>query len=344
MNQETWSAVLYPPTEPYAAGWLEVGDGHRLYYEQCGRPEGAAMVFLHGGPGSGCSPRHRQLFDPARCRVVLFDQRGCGRSQPRGSVCANTSADLVADIERLRAHLGIDRWLVVGGSWGAGLALAYAAAHPAACSGLVLRGVFLGRPGDVDWFFRDARQLLPDARDMLACQAPARRNDLLGWLYQCLHEGSLREALRCALAWRDWETALSLHRAAPADPIEPASPEAAALIDKYRVQSHYLRHGCFWGSVPLLARAAALQGVPAAIVHGRDDWICRPQAAWELHCTLPDSRLQWVDGGGHSPFEPAMARALAQAVLHHAEHGHFEGWGQACAASDAATHSAEITA
>lgn len=311
MDEEIARAALYPPLDPFDAGWLAVGDGHRLYYEQCGRDDGPAVLFLHGGPGSGCSPRHRRLFDPERCRLVLFDQRGCGRSQPRGSVQANTSAHLLADIERLRAHLGIARWRVVGGSWGAGLALAYAAAQPAACAGLVLRAPFLGRDSDLDWFFREARQLRPDAWDALARPAPPpQRDDLLPWLHAGLHAGSPEEALRRALAWQAWEAALSGEPL----PSPPDAAGAAALVDKYRVQSHYLVNGCFWGDRPLLARAATLAAMPATIVHGRLDFICRPQAAWELHAALPGSRLLWVPGAGHSPFEPAMAGALAQAM------------------------------
>lgn len=308
MNKETRVDALYPPSEPFDAGWLDVGDGHRLYYEQCGQPAGRPLLFLHGGPGSACSPRHRRLFDPARHRLVLFDQRGCGRSQPRGSVQANSSEHLLADVERLRAHLGLQRWQVVGGSWGAALALAYAAAHPAACSALVLRAIFLGRQSDLDWFFRDARQFAPEAWDRLTQQAPpAQRHDLLRWLHAGLQQDSLPAALPYALAWQAWEAALS--NEAP-----PRAPDAAALVDKYRVQSHYLSHGCFWGQTPLLARAAMLGALPSTIVHGQLDLICRPQAAWELHAALPGSRLQWVAGSGHSPFEPAMAAALAQAV------------------------------
>jgi proline iminopeptidase len=314
--------------EPGGADWLDVGEGHRIYHEQCGSTQGLPVVFLHGGPGSGCSPRHRQLFDPQRCRVVLFDQRGCGRSLPSGSVQANTSAHLVADIERLRQHLGLERWLVVGGSWGAGLALAYAAAHPASCLGLVLRGVFLGRASDLDWFFQQARQLLPDAWEALAQQAPAAaRGDLLRWLSAGLLGGQPQQALARAKAWAAWEAAMSQHQSVtPRSDISEA--HAVALVHRYRVQSHYLMNGCFWGDVGLLARARSLASVPTAILHGRLDWICRPQAAWELHRSLPGSRLQWVDGCGHSPFEPAMARALAQAVAHHAMHGDFAGWGQ----------------
>ena len=329
MKESPLPNALYAPLEPYDADWLDVGDGHRIYYEQCGRSEGIPVVFLHGGPGSGCSLRHRQLFDPQRCRVILFDQRGCGRSLPRGTLHGNTSDKLVADIEHLRLHLGIERWLVAGGSWGAGLALAYAAAHPACCLGLVLRAVFLGRVSDLNWFFQQARQLLPDAWEALAQQAPlAARGDLLRWLSAGLHGDQPQEALARARIWEAWEVALSQRQNVPPGAELPAGDATAALLDKYRVQSHYLMNGCFWGDIGLLERARLLASVPTAILHGRLDWICRPQAAWELHSSLPGSRLQWVDGCGHSPFEPAMARALAQAVLHHATHGHFATWGQ----------------
>ncbi len=307
---------------------LDVGDGHSVYYEQCGQPNGLPIVVLHGGPGSSFSARHRQLFDLQRFRVVLFDQRGCGRSLPRGSVQANTSDHLVADIEQLRQHLGVESWLVVGGSWGAGLALAYAAAHPAACLGLVLRGVFLGRACDLDWFFQQARRLLPDAWAALAQQAPsAARASLMQWLCTSVCSGQPQEALVAASAWDAWETAMSQRKSAPPATALPAGDAAQALLDKFRVQSHYLMNGCFWGDQPLLARAARLAMVPTAIVHGRLDWICLPQAAWELHQNLPGSRLQWLDGCGHSAFEPAMARAVADAIAHYAAHQQFAGWG-----------------
>ncbi len=309
MDDVVHDQTLYPAIEPFDAGQLDVGDGHRIHYEQCGQPDGYPVLFLHGGPGSGLSPRHRRLFNPERCRVLLFDQRGCGRSQPQGSVQANTSAHLVADIERLRAHFGLDRWLVVGGSWGAGLALAYAAAHPAACSGLVLRAVFLGRASDVDWFFRGARQHQPQAWETLLRPAPREaREDPLRWLHAGLQQDVAR-ALPYARAWQAWEAAL-------AGESSPPVPEAAAaaLVHKYRVQSHYLVNGCFWSALPLLARAATLGTVPATLVHGEDDAICLPQAARELHAALPLSRLRWVPGCGHAPYTPAMMRALDEAV------------------------------
>ena len=333
MNETSAPDAACLSGESLVTGLLDVGEGHHLYVEQCGNAEGLPVVFLHGGPGGGCSSRHRELFDLDRFRVTLFDQRGCGRSRPRGSLQANTSHALVADIERLRQHLGIKRWLVFGGSWGAGLALAYAAAHRTSCLGLVLRGVFLGRPSDVDWFFQQARQFLPDAWAALAAQAPeAARTDLLRWLTDGLHERDAGIALSRAMAWEAWESSVSQRqRSVPRADGLPAA-EAAALLDKYRVQSHYLENGCFWGDSALLARVPALASVPTAILHGRLDWICRPQAAWDLHQSLPGSRLQWLEACGHSPFEPAMAQALAQAMAHFADHGNFAGWGQSFSA------------
>jgi proline iminopeptidase len=324
-----------PPTSgPYATGLLDAGDGHQIYFEQCGQPLGLPVVFLHGGPGSGCSARHRQMFDAQRNRVVLFDQRGCGRSLPRGSVQNNTSAHLVADIERLRTHLGIDRWLVVGGSWGAGLALAYAAAHRASCLGLVLRGVFLGRASDIDWFFQQSGQLLPDAWEALANQAPAAlQGNLLQWLATRVNSGEPQVAQQAAQAWAAWEQALS-ERGVPAADGAPIGAQqldgdaAQAQVDKYRVQCHYLTNACFWGDVGLLERTASLAQLPTAILHGRLDWICRGSAAWELHRRLAGSRLQWLDDCGHSPFEPAMARAMTGVLSHFSTHQRFAGWGQ----------------
>lgn len=324
------SLALHLRDEPFAFGTLDVGDGHELYFEQCGKPSGLPIVFLHGGPGSGCSVRHRQMFDLERDRVVLFDQRGCGRSTPRGSVHHNTSAHLVADIERLRVHLGIERWLVVGGSWGAGLAVAYAAAHRTACLGLVLRGLFLGRASDTDWFFQQVAQLLPDAWNALAEGAPEfERTQLMQWLAKGVNSADPQAAQMAARAWAAWEQAVTDRRTPSVAPAPLAGDAAQAQVDKYRIQSHYMVNDCFWGDASLLQRAATLTNqpdlpnLPIALLHGRLDWICRPSAAWELHCALPHSRLTWVDGCGHSPFEPAMARAMTNAISHFAIHGQF---------------------
>ena len=323
------ASPLHPPIAPYASAQVEVGDGHRLYVEQCGNPQGLPMVYLHGGPGSGCSARQRQFFDPGLYRAVLFDQRGCGRSLPPGALLHNHTDALVQDLETLRQHLGIARWLVVGGSWGAGLALAYAQAHPQACLGLLLRGVFLGRPSDIAWFFQGAAQLLPAAWQQLIDQVPghAAGNAVLQWLHTGLHGDDAAHALACALAWEAWEQSLSQQRSVAARVLAQGDAEAALLTDKYRIQSHYLIHQCFREGAGLVPRADALTGLPIAILHGRLDTICRPQAAQDLHQMLPGSRLQWVEGCGHNPFEPGNAAALVAAIGHFASQGHFTQWG-----------------
>jgi proline iminopeptidase len=330
MDQEVVTPQISSAIEPFNTGYLPLSDGHSMFYEQSGNLEGTPVLFLHGGPGGGCSPLHRSLFDASRCRIIMFDQRGCGRSLPLGTLENNTSADLVADIERLRIHLDLDRWLVTGGSWGAGLALAYAAAHPEACTGLVLRGVFLGRPSDANWFFHGARDLMPDAWHALAEDVPiANRSDLLAWFNQGLHSSSESERLAFAQVWQRWENALSQARLIPISNINPGSREAARLIDKYRLQSHYLMHDCFWVDPPLLERLNVLAQLPVAILHGRLDWICRPSAAWDLYQCLPNSRLMWLDQCGHSAFDPVMTQALISVVSHFLDHGHFAAWGLA---------------
>lgn len=306
------SPALYPPTEPYAHTLLAVGDGHRLYAEQCGNAQGVPMVYLHGGPGSGCSPRHRQFFDPTLCRAVLLDQRGCGRSQPRGSLMYNHTDALVQDLNTLRQHLGIDRWLVVGGSWGAGLALAYAARYPENCLGLVLRGVFLGRDANVDGFFAAAG---PDGTsNTLSLQR----------LHADLHGADAAAALACALTWEAHEQSIAQRRPVAARSVPPVDAGAAQLVNKYRVQSHYLVNRCFREGSGFLPPVGALADLPIAILHGRQDTICRPEAARELHQRLPGSRLQWVEACGHDPFEPDNAAALTATIRHFALHGHFD--------------------
>lgn len=322
-------APLFPPLPALAHGVLDVGDGHRLYFERCGHAEGLPVLFLHGGPGSGCSPRQRQLFDPARFHVVLFDQRGCGRSTPRGDCHANTTRELVEDIERLRLHLGIERWLVFGGSWGAALALAYCSAHPQACLGAILRGSFLCGQADLDWFFgaEGVGAICAEAWSALCAALPeAAEGRALAALCAALGGPDAQAAARAALAWAAWENAvIAPGQAAPAP---PARDDAAirALIDKYRVQAHYLAHRCFLDEDGVLEAARRITAMPTALIHGRLDLVCRARNALRLHRALPGSRLRLVDGAGHSPFEPAMAAALIGALEHFAVHGDFSHW------------------
>ncbi|ANB19127.1 prolyl aminopeptidase [Dokdonella koreensis] len=318
--------MLHAAIDPFDQGLLATGDGHTLHYEQVGRVDGVPAVFLHGGPGSGCSPRQRRFFDPQRYRAVLFDQRGCGRSTPRGDTRHNTTAHLVEDIERLREHLGIDRWLVVGGSWGSALALAYAGHHRERVAGLLLRGVFLTGRADTDWFFHGVRALAPDDWERFAAHFPRRhRRNLLDACARVFARGDADAVVRTAYAWSLYE-----HRL-----LDPAAPQAgpalsadllATLVDRYRVQIHYLARRCFLGERTLLGHAAGLHGIPMAIVHGREDRVCRPLAAWRLHRSVAGSRLALVAGGGHDPFAPAMATAFVGALDAFAGTGDFSGW------------------
>ena len=312
---------LFGPIEPFDRGELALSDGHRMYYEQSGVAQGIPVVMLHGGPASGCSPMHRRLFDPKVFRVALFDQRGCGRSTPRGSVADNTTAHLIRDIEALRVHLGIERWLVFGGSWGASLAIAYAAQHRQRCSAMVLRGTFLTGTADLDWFFAGAGALVPLAWQRLsqALAISAEPQDrgtaslVLTQLYERLHNDDPQVASNAALAWAQWEDAVSSPGRA-----HGGSPAGTAirqdLIDKYRVQAHYLVQQCFLGEAALLADAARLHDLPVQIVHGRLDTICLPINAQRVHSAIPGSVLVWVDGAGHSPYEPGMPQALNNAL------------------------------
>lgn len=318
-------AILFPPLQPYTSGMADVGYGHSLYWEQCGNPAGKPVVFLHGGPGSGCNPNQRRLFDPRRFRVVLFDQRGSGRSKPPGALAHNSTAHLVEDVERLREMLGIQRWLVFGGSWGSSLAVAYAAAHAESVRGMILRGIFLTGRRDLEWFFQDLRLLLPDAWERLASLAPKRqRRRLLQHYWRRLHGADLDRARAAALAWEGYERAAMTVAGEGANAV-PA--EEAALLLKYRLQSHYLVRQCFLGERRLLQLAAACRGIPAAILHGRLDRVCPPLNALRLARSIPGARMRYVAGAGHSPFDPPMARALVETLRYFDERGTFSAWG-----------------
>ena len=325
------TAPLYPPVEPYEHGWMDTGDGHRIYFEQCGHPQGIPVLVLHGGPASGCSPLQRRFFDPATFRVVLFDQRGCGRSTPRGGLANNDTAALLRDVEQLRRQLGIAGWIVFGGSWGASLAIAYAGEHASSCLGVVLRGVFLTGSRDLDWFFGGAGTLLPAPWQKLVhelClpltldQCEHAGHAVLAVLKRRLSSDEPGVAAATATAWAEWEEAVS--RPGTGRPLglggealdrtnrPPASNPV--LVDKYRVQAHYLEQQCFLGEERLLGLAARLTAFPVELVHGRLDWVCRPGNAWQVHQAVPGSTLTWVDHAGHNPYEPPMLAALGEAL------------------------------
>lgn len=312
-------------SQPLRQGHLAVGDGHRLYFETWGNPSGLPVLVLHGGPGSGTSPRVRELYDERLCHLVLFDQRGAGRSEPVGELRANDTAALLADIEQLRTHLGVGRWLVTGGSWGASLALAYAALHRPVVLGLLLRGIFLTGTEEVRSFFQRGWRWAPDAWAALAgCCLPAERDDLLAALQRRLEGNDRGLARAAALAWAEYERCLSVGRGVPA--AAPEAPDVAAqdrLCAKYRLQAHYFRQECFLGEARLLAMAASLGDLPTAILHGRRDHVCRPRNALLVHRRIPGSVLRWIPRCGHEPFHPVMAAQWLACVRDFAARGRF---------------------
>jgi proline iminopeptidase len=301
--------LLFPAIEPYRHALLAVGDGHALYYEECGNPHAVPVLFLHGGPGSGCNSRQRRFFDPRAHRIILFDQRGCGRSTPSGATQANTTQHLVADIEALRRHLGIERWMVFGGSWGATLALAYAASHAEAVTGMILRGVFLGSRAEIDAYLYAMRSELPQAWTRFA--AAVEGDELLPAYHRAIHGGEPDVALRTAQAWNEWEHAVMSLGEAPS----PNLIAGEAALARARVQTHYLIHDCFLAPGELLAAVPRLRCIPCRIVQGRQDRVCPPAAAIALASQWPECRLEIIEAGGHSPFAPAMAKPLIEAVV-----------------------------
>jgi proline iminopeptidase len=307
---------LYPPIKPHEQGMLDVGDGHLVYWEVSGNPSGKPAVVLHGGPGSGSVEAQRRLFDPAVYRIVLFDQRGCGRSTPHVAdpatdLSTNTTWHLVADIERLRSFLGIDRWLVLGGSWGATLAMAYAQRHPERVTEIVLRGVFLLRQVELDWIYGGgAGMLFPEAwAEFVSVVPPDERHDLLT-AYRRLVEGPSQD--RAAAAWSNWEGAAVSLLPSPGLVATYASPEFA--LPFARIALHYFCNGGWLEEGQLLRDAGKLAGIPGRIVQGRYDAVCPPATAWELHQAWPDSRLIIAPRAGHAVSDPGILDGLLDAT------------------------------
>ncbi len=306
---------LYPEIEPYDRGKLRVSPQHELYYEQCGNPRGKPVVFLHGGPGGGIEPRHRRFFDPAVYRVVLFDQRGCGRSTPYASLEDNTTWDLVQDIEALREHLAIDKWQVFGGSWGSTLALAYAQLHRPRVTEMVLRGIFTFAPDEMRWFYIDGtRVLFPDAYQRFVEAIPVgERDDLIAAYHRRLTGDDPDQRRAAARAWSEWECRVATLM--PDEGLVAHCDDAGFTLAFARIECHYFVNGGFLPSpTALLDRMDALAGVPAVLIHGRYDVICPPRNAWRLHRAWPGSELQLVDDAGHSANEPGITSALVTAT------------------------------
>lgn len=298
---------------------LDVGDGQQLYWEVSGNPQGKPVVFLHGGPGGGTAPQHRRFFDPAAYRIVLFDQRGCGRSQPHvadgADLSVNTTDHLVADIERLRTFLGVDRWMVFGGSWGSTLALAYAQRHPERVTELVLRGIFLLRRSEIDWYYNGgAGQLFPEAWEGFCAPLAAAESGEhpVDVYHRLLHSNDPDVALDAAIAWSTWEGATSSLLPNPDRVAETAEPRFALAFA--RIENHYFHHRGFFDEGALLRDAHLLRDIPGVIVQGRYDVVCPARSAHDLHEAWPSSRLHIVDDTGHAATEPGIVHRLVEAT------------------------------
>jgi proline iminopeptidase len=306
---------LYPAVEPYRHGYLRVSELHEIYYEECGNPAGKPAIFLHGGPGAGSDKRARQFFDPRHYRIVVFDQRGCGRSRPSASLVENTTWHLVADIERLRKHLGIERWLVFGGSWGSTLGLAYSEAYPERVSEIVLRGIFLLRYAEIRWFYQHgASELFPDHWEAYRDAIPVdERDDYLNAYHQRLTGTDQRAALAAARAWSIWEASTSFLRSNP-DNIQKWGEDQFALAVA-RIECHYfVNRGFLRSETQLLDDVARIRHIPTTIVQGRYDVVCPATTAWDLHRVWPEADFRLVPDAGHSAFEAGNIHELVSAT------------------------------
>ena len=306
-------AALFPEIEPYATGRLAVDAPHILHWEACGNPLGMPVVFLHGGPGGGCLPHHRRFFDPTFWRIVLVDQRGAGRSTPVACVDRNTTPALIADLERLREELRIERWVLFGGSWGSTLALAYAEAHPERCVGLVLRGIFLARPPEIDWFMHGMRNVFPEAWRAFAEFLPrAERADLLGNYYRRLIDPDAAVHVPAAQTWDRYEVACSTLM--PPTEVPPTLDNDATALAIARIEAHYFVHRAFLDDNQLLRNLPRIRHLPCTIVQGRYDIVCPPVTADELARAWPGAEYVIVPDAGHSVREPGITRSLVAAV------------------------------
>lgn len=303
---------LFPDIKPYREQMLAVDEPHVLHIEECGNPDGVPVLFLHGGPGAGCNSRARCFFDPEQYRIILFDQRGAGQSTPHACTDNNTLDALLSDIEHILTMLKVERCLLFGGSWGATLALAFAERHPERVAGMVLRGVFLCRQQDLDWFYREgASRIFPEAWALL-CDAVSDSNDLLASYHAILDSGNEIERMAAARAWATWEATCSTLR--PHSGFVESVGESHNALALARLETHYFVNKGFLAPNQLIEQADRLAGIPGIIVHGRYDMVCPLDNAQALHQVWPGSELRIIRDGGHSPFEPAMSDALVHAT------------------------------
>ncbi|MBT3204200.1 MAG: prolyl aminopeptidase [Gammaproteobacteria bacterium] len=306
--------MLFPAIQPTRTMYIQVSADHELYIEECGKADGVPIVFLHGGPGGSCEPAHRRYYDPERYRIILFDQRGCGKSRPHASLENNTTQDLIDDLEKIREHLEIDKWVVFGGSWGSTLALAYAEAHVDRVLGLVLRGIFLCRQQDVDWFYQGgAARLFPDAwQDFIAPIPENERSDLVTAYHKRLTSDNELERMAAAKAWSIWEGSTATLRKNSAVIDYFSDPHIALSIA--RIECHYFINNSFFEENQLLENAYKLKHIPGFIVHGRYDVICPIDQAFALHDKWPNAQLKVIADAGHAVSEEGIVKALVEST------------------------------
>lgn len=307
--------TLYPPIEPHSTGFLPEDGGHNIYWEECGNPDGKPILFLHGGPGIGVLPYHRSFFDPQRYRIVLFDQRGCGKSRPFSSLENNTTWDLVRDIERLREDLKIDKWVVFGGSWGSTLALTYAIKHAERVEGLILRGIFLCRPQEIDWYYQSgADKIFPDLWEYYSAPIPIEeRANFVRAYYKRLTSEDPEVRKAAAQAWSGWEGSTSKLRFDPSLFASFTADEQADSIA--RIECHYFVHNTFFDTDNwILENIQAIRNIPGVIIQGRYDIPCPIWSAWDLHRAWPEAKLEIIPDAGHAATEPGILDALIRAT------------------------------
>ena len=307
--------TLYPEILPYHATWIDRPHGHKVYVELSGNPHGKPIIFLHGGPGGGTNPKQRQFFDPKHYQIILFDQRGCGQSKPLGEVNGNTTADLISDMEAIREHLDIKHWIIFGGSWGSALALAYANQYPQTIKALILRGIFLSRETELDWFLDKVKAFFPEAHRTLLHYLPEdKRDDLIKNYSELVFSNDLNISGPASIAWNQFEGGLLK--------LLPQVEENKTLTDediqneiaRARVQLHYIKDKCFIDGKKILAEVKKLKDIPTTIIQGRYDMVCPPITAYELHQHMPHADFIMVPDAGHSASEPSMTHELIKAT------------------------------
>ena len=310
--------TLYPEISPYHTTWLERPHGHKIYVELSGNPHGKPIIFLHGGPGGGTNPKQRQFFDPKHYQIILFDQRGCGQSKPLGETNGNTTADLLSDMETIRKHFSIKSWIIFGGSWGSALALAYATQYPETIKALILRGIFLSRKTELDWFLGEVRAFFPEAHQTLLDFLPIdKRNELVKNYSEFVFSNDLKISGPASIAWNRFESGLLK--------LIPQAEENKTLTDediqneiaRARVQLHYIKDQCFIDGEKILKEVKQLKDIPTTIIQGRYDMVCPPITAYELYQCMPHASFIMVPNAGHSASEPSMTSELVKATNHY---------------------------